>query len=186
MGNVVLAMSMSLDGFVAAPNDRVGQALGDGGQRLHEWISDGRARNLLAEAAGRTGAIVMGRRTFDLSGGPHAWGNAGVHTPCFVLTHRPPRNAHPAFSFVTDGVEAALARAKAAAGGADVAVMGASVGRQCLAAGLLDEMALTLVPVFLGGGIRLFENLGGADTDFAPQRPVETPGVTHLRFRVIR
>ena len=186
MGNVVLAMSMSLDGFVAAPNDRVGQALGDGGQRLHEWISDGRARNLLAEAAGRTGAIVMGRRTFDLSGGPHTWGNAGVHTPCFVLTHRPPRNAHPAFSFVTDGVEAALARAKAAAGGADVAVMGASVGRQCLAAGLLDEMALTLVPVFLGGGIRLFENLGGADTDFAPQRPVETPGVTHLRFRVIR
>jgi dihydrofolate reductase len=64
--------------------------------------------------------------------------------------------------------------------------MGASVSRQCLAAGLLDEMALTLVPVFLGGGIRLFENLGGADIDFAPQRPVETPGVTHLRFRVIR
>ena len=186
MGNVVLTMSMSLDGFVAAPNDRIGQALGDGGEVLHEWISDESARALLAKAASSTGAIVMGRRTFDLSGGPHAWGNAGVHTPCFVLTHRPPRNAHPAFSFVTDGVEAALARAKAAAGGADVAVMGASAGRQCLAARLLDEVALTLVPVFLGGGIRLFEDLGGAHIDLAPQRPVETPGVTHLRFRVIK
>jgi dihydrofolate reductase len=181
-------MSVSLDGFVAAPNDHPGQALGDGGQRLHEWIFDPAGRAYLANAVKRTGAVVMGRRTYELSEGPHAWGEPGPsgYTPCFVLTHQPPpKNAHPAFTFVTDGVESAIARATAAAGGKDVGVMGASTGRQCLNAGLLDEVLLHLVPVLLRDGIRLFDQIGSEHIELECTQVIESVGVTHLGFRFI-
>jgi dihydrofolate reductase len=137
------------------------------------------------------GSILMGRRSYDLAEGDGGWGDGGPAgpAPCFVLTHNPPPpeavRAPTVFTFVTDGIHSAVEQAKAAAGGKVVAVHGASAAQQCLAAGLIDEIQIHLVPVLLGSGTRLFEHLGG---QFRLQRimVVETPNATHLRFRVIR
>lgn len=204
MGKVTADISMSLDGFIAGPNDRPGNGLGDGGERLHQWVYDlaswrephglsggetNRDSEILEEAFKNVGAIVLGRRMFDNAEG---WGDEPpFHVPVFVLTHEAReklvKEGGTTFTFVTDGIESALAQARAAAGDKDVAIGGgANTIQQFIAAGLLDEIQIHLVPVLLGDGIRLFEHLDTEPIELARTRVVESPGVTHLRFRAIR
>jgi dihydrofolate reductase len=198
MGKVITSITMSLDGFIAGPNDDVQQLFkwyfsGDtaipvqgGGMELR--VSPESAR-LLKEAIASTGAMVAGRRMFDLAGG---WGGHPPFAPCFVVTHA--SHAAPAewtgegspFTFVNDGVESAVRQAITAAGGKNVAVATASMTQQCLKAGLLDEIHIDLAPVLLGDGIRLFDNLDPDAVELESIRVVEAPGVTHLAFRVVK
>ncbi|MCC6167258.1 MAG: dihydrofolate reductase family protein [Caldilineaceae bacterium] len=196
MGKVVFNMSMSLDGFVAGPNDEV--------DRLFGWYFSGDTEltfpgtemvfklsrpsaDLLREAAGTIGAIVTGRRTFDLAG---AWGgHPPLGVPHFVLTHRAPQEwVKPGspFTFVTDGIAGAVTQAKQIAGEKDVAVSSASTLQQCLQAGLVDELDIDLVPILLGAGVRLFDHLGTEPVELEQTRVIEGQGVTHLRFRVVK
>lgn len=204
MGKVSIGLSMSLDGFIAGPNDGPGSPLGDGGERLFAWYSGGgteyrlpgtemvfevspQSAELLREAHGKMGAFVTGRRTFDITTG---WGGRPpLGVPTFVVTHTIPQEwVHEGspFTFVTDGVESAVEQAREAAGDKDVAVGAASIAQQCIRAGLLDEIHVDLVPVLLGGGVRLFDRLGAEPIELERTRVVEAPGVTHLTFRVVR
>ena len=193
MGKVILDITMSLDCFIAGPNDDV--------ERLHEWIfRDALTRpvvrggttygsnEVLEESFKTTGAVVMGRRTFDIGEG--SWGdNPPFQVPCFVLSHDAREEAAKGattFTFVTNGIESALTQAKAAAGDKHVGVMGANTAQQCIKAGLLDEIHIHLVPVLLGEGIRLFDHLGTEHIELESTRVIESPGVTHLRFRVVK
>ncbi|HSS04673.1 MAG TPA: dihydrofolate reductase family protein [Solirubrobacterales bacterium] len=207
-------ISISLDGFVAGPNQSEENPLGEGGEQLHEWViklaawrephgREGGEVNastpLMEEAQAGTGAVVMGRNMFG--GGPGPWGEdpwngwwgdePPFHVPVFVLTHheREPLELQggTTFTFVTDGIESALEQARDAAGEEDVVLGGgAEAARQYLSAGLVDQMQLNVVPVLLGGGARLFENSAGAGLALEPTLVVETPDVTHLRYDVSR
>lgn len=201
MGKVVFNMTMSLDGFVAGPNDGPENGMGDGGDQLFEWyfsgdtevpISDGqmtlkvssKSAELLKEALEASGAGVWGRRTFDIARG---WGGHPPGRPCFIVTHTiPPEwvKEESPFTFVTDGVESAIRQAKQAAGDKNVVICTASIMQQCLRAGLLDEIYVDVAPVLLGGGVRLFDNLGPIRLENI--RTIEAPGVTHLGFRVVK
>jgi dihydrofolate reductase len=212
MGKVVLDISTSLDGYVAGPNPTPEQPLGQGGERLHEWViglaswreSHGLAggetnadAELMAEGIASTGSVVMGRKMF--SGGAGPWEddpNAGgwwgddppFRKPVFVVTHHarePLVLGETTFTFVTDGVESAVEQARAAAGGKDVLVAGgADVAQQILGAGRLDELQLHVVPILLGGGTRLFE--GGSDVQLERTHLLDSPAVTHLRYGVVK
>jgi dihydrofolate reductase len=215
MSSLKFEISMSLDGFVAGPDASMELPLGEGGERLHEWVyglkawrephgMEGGEANvdseILAENLEGTGAILMGRRMFSGDGGPWGddpfegwWGDdPPFRMPVFVLTHHPREpltKGDTTFTFVTDGIESALEQARAAAGGKDVAIGGgASVAQQYIRSGLLDEMQIHLVPLLLGDGVRLFENhLGGDQPALEPTRVVESPsGVTHLSYRFAR
>jgi dihydrofolate reductase len=193
MSKVISGISMSLDGFVTGPNVSRAQQLGDGGDVLHSWLwqPDPRDAELLDAMAADVGSILMGRTSYDLAEGDGGWGDGGPagSAPCFVLTHDPPDpatvRAPSVFTFVTDGIQSAVAQAKAAAGDRVVGVHGASAAQQCLATGLLDEILISLAPVLLGSGTRLFEHLGG---QFRLERTdvIATANATHLRFRVVR
>lgn len=194
MSKVVLYMSMSVDGFIAGPDDSKEHGLGVGGERLHDWLSaggvdpgsyrptDGPSATVFDELMD-TGAVIVGRRTFDFAGG---W--AGDHhdgVPIFVLTHSAPDGPAPGSArYVTDGIGSCVAQAKAAAGGRDVLLHGAATAQACLRAGLLDEMELQLIPVLLGQGRRLFDDLPPDHVELEPLRSLEGPGVLHLRYRV--
>ena len=205
-------ISVSADGFVAGPNPSEDDPLGEGGEQLHEWViklaawrkphgREGGEVNastpVMEEALENVGATVMGRNMFG--GGPGPWGDdpwegwwgdePPFHTPVFVLTHheRKPleKEGGTTFTFVTEGIESALEQAKQAAGGEDVALGGgASVAQQYLAAGLIDELDLNIVPVLLGGGTRLFDNLAGSHIALEQVRAIEALGVTHIKYRV--
>jgi dihydrofolate reductase len=193
-GRVFLEVTMSLDGFVAAPGVCVEHPLGEGGECLHAWLlggpnvttaDDHRVADEMFEA---TGAFVLGRRTFDVGEGP--WGEDGAFgKPCFVLTHRARptlQRGATTFAFVTDGIDSALAQARAAAGGGNVCVMGgAEVAQQFLRAGLVDELRVHLSPLLLGAGTRLFDG-EGSPALLRRTRVVETPAATHLQFTVER
>lgn len=191
MGKVISGISMSLDGFVTGPDVTREQQLGDGGAVLHRWLyePDALDAELLDGMAAGVGAILMGRRSYDLAEGDGGWGDGGPagQVPCFVLTHHAPDpstvRAPSVFTFVTDGIHSAVKQAKAAAGDKVVGVHGASAAQQCLAAGLMDELVVSLVPVLLGSGTRLFEHLGG---QFTLERPaiVDSPNATHLSYKV--
>jgi dihydrofolate reductase len=204
MGNVSTGLSMSLDGFIAGPNDGPERPLGEGGERLFAWYSGGdteyrlpgtemvfmvspQSAELLREAHSKMGAFVTGRRTFDITNG---WGGSPpLGVPTFVVTHTVPQEwvyEGSPFTFVTDGVESAVERAKAVAGDKDVAVGAASIAQQCIRAGLLDEVHVDLVPVLLGGGVRLFEHLGTTPIELERTREIAAPDVTHLTFRVVK
>jgi dihydrofolate reductase len=192
MTKVIFDISMSLDGFVTASNVRTEEPMGDGGQRLHEWAfgQDERNRELLAEAVNFVGALIAGRRTYDLS--VPWWGADGptgpARVPVFVVTHAEPEEVpqEGVYTFVTDGIESALEKAKSAAGEKDVAVMGgAEVGQQFIRARLIDEISIHLVPVLLGSGTEMFERLGGEQIQLETVGVIETPEATHLRFRVV-
>ncbi len=203
MGKVTFNMTMSLDGFVAGPNDNPDNSLGDGGERLFDWyfsgdveiaISEGtpplkvspQSAKLLKESFATSGAGVWGRRTFDIA---RAWGGHPPGTPCFVVTHHPPREwiyEGSPFIFVTDGVESAIRQAKQAAGVKDVVLCTASVLQQALKAGLVDEIYVDVAPVLLGRGVRLFDNFGAQPIELENIRTIEAPGVTHLGFRVVK
>jgi dihydrofolate reductase len=206
-------VSISLDGFLAGPNPSEEHPLGEGGMQLHEWVfklatwrkphgREGGEVNastpVMEEALDNVGATIMGRNMFG--GGPGPWGEEPwrgwwgdeppFHTPVFVLTHHPREplemEGGTTFAFVTDGIESALEQAKEAASGGDVSLGGGGdVARQYLAAGLLDELQLNVVPILLGAGTRLFdESCAGAQLEQV--EVVEAPGVTHLRYRVVR
>ena len=191
MGRVCVDMSMSLDGFVAGPNTDAQNPLGVGGTRLHRWLfadpQDPRDTAISAEVRDGVGAVVLGRTTFDV--GVDIWGDVPYPVPCFVLTHRGRDELvmrSGTFTFVTDGVAAAVALAVAAAGVRNVEVMGGGTARQVIAAGLLDELQINLVPVLLGGGVRMFPELDGDQVELERSRVVESSTVTHLRYRVSR
>ncbi|PSL45286.1 dihydrofolate reductase [Saccharothrix carnea] len=185
MTKVVLNGSVSLDGYSAGPNVGEEHPMGEGGERLHEWMfaegSDGDA-----PFAATVGAVVLGRRTFDL--GLKYWQDTPFPVPSFVLTHesRPPLEMKSAaFTFVTDGPKSAVAQARAAAGDRDVLVMAsANAAQHVLRAGLVDEIRLQLVPVFLGAGARLLDGLPAGELERV--EVTETDDVLHLRFRVRR
>ena len=204
MGKVATGLSMSLDGFIAGPNDGRERPLGEGGERLFAWYSSGdteyglpgtemvfrvspQSAELLREAHTKMGAFVTGRRTFDITNG---WGgNPPLGVPAFVVTHSVPQEwvyEGSPFTFVTDGVESAVEKAKEVAGDKGVAVGAASLAQQCIRAGLLDEIHVDLVPVLLGDGVRLFEHLGTTPIDLEYTEVVEGAGVTHLTFRVVK
>lgn len=204
MSKVIFGNSVSLDGYVAGPNDRPDNPLGDGGGQLFTWYQNGdvalplagtdmvfrvgrASADLLSEEWGRLGAMVAGRRMFDIAG---AWGGKPPSGgPCFIMTHNPPTEwlgVESPFTFVTDGVESAVTQARKAAGDGDVAISSASIAQQCLKAGLLDELALDLIPVLLGGGVRLFDHLDGMQLRLEVIRLVEGIGVTHLRYRIVK
>lgn len=191
MGNVVLHFSMSLDGYVAGPEASTECPMGQGGERLHEWLfSEARsdadiesARDMRATA----GAVVLGKRTFDVGIGQ--WRNTPYAAPCFVVTHTARNDLvqeSGTFFFVTDGIESAVRQAQLSAGSGDVVVMGASTAQQALRAGLVETINLQLVPVLLGSGSRLFEPQGAGGWELECIRVVESPLVTHLRYRVVR
>ncbi len=214
MGKLRFSITMSLDGFIAGPHQSVENPLGLGGMQLHGWAFElalwrrmhgleGGATNpstlVVEDTFTNVGAYLMGRNMFGGQPGPWAdgawkgwWGeDPPFHAPVFVLTHhaRQPlaMQGGTTFTFVTSGLEAALAQAVAAAKGKDVVLGGgASVVRQYLAAGLVDEVGVSIAPVLLGSGERLFEGLGGAGLALEQVRAVEAPGVTHLKYRVVR
>jgi dihydrofolate reductase len=211
MGLLRFEISISLDGYVAGPNQSKEDPLGEGGEQLHEWVlklaawrrphgREGGEVNastpLMEESQSRAGAAIMGRNMFG--GGPGPWGDdpwqgwwgeePPFHMPVFVLTHHPREplvKGDTTFTFVTDGIESALEQAQEAAGEKDVAIGGgAETGRQYLAAGLLDELQLNVAPVLLGDGARLFEDGAGAGRKLEQTLVVHTPDVTHLRYSV--
>ena len=215
MAQVVLDITMSLDGFVAGPNRTVEEPLGQGGERLHEWVvglaawrehhgKSGGARNaddeLVREWVEAVGAYVMGRHMFSGGSGPWEsdpvadgwWGDEPpFRAPVFVLTHHPretvTKDGGTSFVFVTDGVEAAVDRARAAAGGKSVAVAGgADVAQQCLSARRLDEMQIHVAPILLGEGVRLLDDLGAEPPQLQISRAVHSPSVTHLSYTVVK
>jgi dihydrofolate reductase len=199
---VLTTHSTSLDGFIAGPDDGPQQPLGTNGSRLFEWFFNGdtssrfydRFRMSAASAAffdeiaGRCGATITGRHTYDIAG---AWGGDGPlpGAPVFILTHHVPDDppvGTATYTYVTDGIESAVDQAKAAAGGKDVSVMGSAAVQQCLQAGLLDEIHMHLIPVVLGAGVRQLDHLGPAPIELECLGVVDAPGVTHLSYRVVR
>ena len=191
MSKVIFDTSMSLDGFMTAADPRAEAPMGDGGELLHEWAfgGDDRNREYMADTIGALGAVICGRTTYDLS--IPWWGADGpsgpARRPVFVVTHEAPadRPANGVYTFVTDGIERALELAQATAGERVVCVMGgASIGQQYIAAGLVDEIQVHLVPVLLGAGTRMFEQLGDAPIRLQAGEAIHTPAAAHLRFRI--
>src|SRR3954452_13433105 len=211
MSKVTANISISLDGYAAGPNQSPDNPLGEGGERLHDWAiatrawraehgreggEDGVDAEVVARFSRGVGAFIMGRRMFG--GGDGEWDESWrgwwgddppYHVPVFVLTHHARESLEmqggTTFHFVTDGIEAALERARAAAGERDVSIAGgASPVRQSLAAGLLDELYLHIAPVVLGAGERLLEDVGAPT--FEPVKVVASPEVTHIKYRVVR
>ena len=212
MSKLRFHLSVSLDGYVAGPDQSEENPLGVGGEDLHQWVVpleawraqhglDGGEINastpVVEEAQSNVGATVMGRNMFG--GGPGPWredppwkgwwgDNPPFHTPVFVLTHHPREplemEGGTTFIFVTDGIESALQQAKEAAAGRDVVIGGgANVVQQYLAAGLVDEFELHIIPILLGAGERLLENVGHLKVEQV--RAIEAPGVTHIKYRVV-
>lgn len=196
MGKVVSGFTMSLDGFIEGPEGDLGP--------LFKWFSSGdtdfkfpdgkmvikvssASAELFQETIQTTGALVAGRRSFDVSSG---WGGRHpLDIPVFVVTHTVPQEWHheeAPFTFVTDGIESALEKARKVAGERNVLVAGPNMMQQCLKAGLLDEISIDLVPVLLGRGVRMFEYLGIEPIELECTRVIEDVGVTHLQYRVVR
>ena len=194
MGKVRAHMSMSLDGFVAGPDVRREHPMGVGGERLHQWLfarpGDPRDADVAAEMfdPANTGAVIMGRRTFEVGVG--LWGDDGTfHLPCFVVTHRAADmlvKAPTSFTFVTGGIRVALEHAQTVAGARAVNVMGATTTQQFLSAGLLDEFQINLIPVLLGAGTRLFEQINAAPLELERTRLIDSSAATHLTYRVVK
>ena len=209
MGKVMTELSMSLDGYIAGPHDGPDNPLGDGGTALFRWYQSGdtpfivpsgtmtfrvsaASAALLEEMYPRIGALVTGRRTFDITNG---WeGRHPSDVPIVVVTHEAPEawvqeyvtGRGAPFTFVTEGVARAVEVAGRIAGDQDVAVAAASLVQQCLRLGLLDEIQIDLAPVLLGGGVRLFDGIGDAAIGLERLRVVEGRDVTHLLFRVLK
>jgi dihydrofolate reductase len=204
-------IAMSLDGYTAGPDQSVDDPLGTGGMQLHGWAFTLKAwrephgmeggevnasSEVVEESLANIGATIMGRNMFggrgpwDTQEWDGWWGDdPPFHHPVFIVTHfaREPMTMQggTTFTFVTDGIESALAQATVAAGGKDINLAGgANIIQQYLAAGLVDQLQINLAPVLLGGGERLFDNLGGAELAFEGTRAVHAPGVNHLTYRV--
>jgi dihydrofolate reductase len=189
----VIYFSMSLDGYIAGPNDEVGNPGGDGFDRLHEWFvtpggefvrPSGPAGELFDEMEA-TGAVVTGRRTAEQA---EHWGGDIHGVPIFVLSHRPPGPSvanYPLVTYVNDGIASAIAQAKAAAGNRYVQLHGAYTAQRALEAGVVDELQISQIPVLFGAGRRLFEQLPSR-IELEIVRVIDTPQATHIRYRVRR
>jgi dihydrofolate reductase len=213
MSKLRFSVTISLDGYIAGPNQSVKEPLGVGGEALHDWAVElaafkeahgqkggvvNASSTIVQEMFQNVGAVIMGRGMFGGGPGPWTpgwkgwWGETPpYHMPVFVLTHRArdelPMRGGTTFHFVTDGIESALSQATRAAAGKDVLIGGgAQTIQQFLAAGLVDEVNVSVAPLFLGGGERLFANLGDSAPRLEQTRVVEAPGVVHLRYRVAR
>ena len=213
MSKLTFDITMSLDGYVAGPDQSVDQPLGVGGEELHEWAlrtaswrqkhgyeggETGPDSDIVDESMAGAGAVLMGRNMFG--GGPGPWGDdpwegwwgdePPFHMPVFVLTHHarePLVKSNTTFSFVTDGIEAALEQARAAAGDKDVFIAGGGeVVQQYLRAGLVDEFQVHVSPMLLRGGTRLFENLGDTEIELEGARVIGSPAAAHLSYRVVK
>jgi dihydrofolate reductase len=193
MGKVTADISMSLDGFITEPNERGGNPLGDDPGHLHDWMFDAKTETdaaIVDELYASTGAVLIGKRMFDVGFEP--WGDPPpFRMPVFVVTHEEreplPMQGGTTYTFVTDGIEAALQLARVAAGDKNVGIWGgANIIRQYLQAKLLDEMQLHLIPMLLGNGIRLFEGLDPAGIGLRRTSSIETPSATHFRFDVVK
>jgi dihydrofolate reductase len=186
MAKVILGTTISLDGFI---NDRIGSV-----SALYPDLATLPETEPLRESMRNTGAVVMGRNSFAMADDPDSFAdNYEYQVPIFVLTHTAPNKIpretnRVTFTFVTDGIESAIAQAKAAAGDKDVTIIGAaSTTRQCIRAGLADELHIDIMPVLLGGGLRLFEDIGVEPVQLERLKVVELPGGrTHLQFRFVR
>jgi len=214
MSKLTFDITMSLDGFIAGPDQTLEQPLGEGGERIHEWMYglesfrkhhglEGGTTNadseVLEESVARTGAVLMGRRMFSGGAGPWEddsnrdgwWGDdPPFHVPVFVLTHHAretvTKQGGTSYTFVADGIEAALEQARAAAGDKDVSVAGgADVIQQCLSAGLVDEFQVHVAPLLLGDGVQLFDRLS-VQPELEGTRVIGSPGVTHLSYRIAK
>lgn len=188
MTKVVFDISLSVDGFMTAAGITPEEPLGQAGQRLHAW-AEGDGTERAPNPVSTVGALIAGRRTYDTS--LPWWGAGGPHppTPVFVVTHAAPEAppAESVYTFVTGGIQDALDRARAAAGERDVRIMGgASLGQQFLAAGLVDEIVLHVVPVLLKAGTRMFDAPGSNHVGLEVLQVVAAPQATHLRYRVLR
>jgi dihydrofolate reductase len=197
---VIADISMSLDGYVTAPGPDQQHGLGVGGEAIHAWVLEEPRSpvddDVLAHSFEQTGAVVMGRRLFDVVDGPDGWADdvgyghdqdQSAAPLCYVVTHEPPAQVRLAsrFRFVTQGVAAAIERARATAGGKDVVVMGgANVVDQSVAARLVDQLRIHLSPLVLGGGTRLFDLVG--PTTLVQQSVIESPRATHLTYDVVK
>ena len=215
MSKVRVDITMSLDGFVAGPNQTLEEPLGAGGERLHEWafaaaawreqhgLSGGESNadsDVVRESQDSTGAVVMGRRMFSGGAGPWEddsngegwWGDdPPFHVPVFVVTHHArdtlAMQGGTSFAFVTDGIEAAVARAREAAADKDVLVAGGgTVVQEALRAGLVDELQVHVAPLLLGSGVRLFADTLDSIVELEVTRMIASPTVTHLRYRVVK
>jgi dihydrofolate reductase len=215
MPKLTFDLTTSLDGFIAGPNQTLDEPLGEGGEEIHEWMiqlasfrerhgMEGGETNadsdVLEESVAKTGAILMGRKMFSGGSGPWEadanadgwWGDdPPFHVPVFVLTHHAretvTKQGGTSYTFVTDGIEAAFEQARAAAGDKDVSIAGgANVIQQCLAAGLIDEFQIHVAPLLLGDGVRLFDRLGAKPPEVEGIRVIESPRVTHLKYRVVK
>jgi dihydrofolate reductase len=196
MGKVTSEISMSLDGFITDPKASVGSPLeGNDPGRLSDWQFEAKTKTetdaaIVDEVYASTGAVLIGKRMFDVGFEP--WGDPPpFRMPVFVVTHEAreplPMQGGTTYTFVTDGIEAALERARDAARDKNVGVWGgANIMRQYLKAGLLDEMQIHLIPVLLGGGVRLFEDLDPEGIELRRTSSIETPGATHFRFEVVK
>ena len=188
MTKVFLDMAVSLDGFTTGPSGE------DGG--LHNWYfdstddADNKTRQVIQELVNTTGAIVMGRRGYDMADQYDGFVDNTYNVPHFVVSHTTPNQpakGNTSLTFVSEGIEQALEQAKTAAGTKDVCVSGgANIAQQYLHVGLLDEIQIHLVPILLGGGIRLFDNFDGQTVKLERIRVIESPGVTHLRYRILK
>jgi dihydrofolate reductase len=201
MGKVFVDVTMSLDGDIAGPNDDPELPLGEGGEKLHEWIfglaswrkahgleggDTNRDSEIVEESLANRGAVILGRRMFDNAAG--FGDDPPFHLPAFVLTHEEreleAKDGGTTFTFVTDGVESAFDQARAAAGEGNIAIVGgASTAQQFLEAGLIDEIEIHVVPLFLGGGVKLF---GDHEAQLERVRVVDSPAVTHLKYRIVK
>lgn len=190
MTKVFAEISMSLDGFIAGPNLSVNNPMGDHGERLHDWMFAGKSsaetETYEVEKFKPMGAGIMGRAMLDLGIGP--WGeNPTFHMPIFVLSHEAhkpiTKQGGTTYYFVTDGIERALKQAEEAADGKDIIVLGgANAIQQFIRVGLLDELEIHLIPILLGSGTRLFDNLGALKLEKTAAK--DTPAVTHLRYKI--
>ena len=200
MGDVMVDLTVSLDGFIAGSDDGLELPLGRGGEHLFTWMTAGTESNrvearlappdaskvVVDEWMTDSGAIISGRRTFDIANG---WkGGHPIDVPIFVVTHEAPTHGEwsPRVSFVTDGVDRALELAQQAAGDLKVSVAGADIAQQLLRSGKLDEIQVSVVPLLLGGGVRLFDHIGAEPIALEQMRVIPSEGVTHLRYRVVR
>lgn len=200
MPTVIAEITMSLDGYVTGPQPDTEHGLGHGGEVIHRWVFESHDspvdRQILESSGESTGAVIMGRRTFDFVDGPNGWDDdinyaydhdTTTQPPVFVVTHDAPGATRlQGFTFITDGIEAAVQAACDAAGERDVSVMGgAETIDRAIAAGVVDELRIHLSPVLMGNGTRLFAHVD-AQINLVPERAVTTPHATHLTYRVQR
>jgi dihydrofolate reductase len=184
MGKVILDLAMSLDGFISGPNGE--------DQGLHDYFfsPSGNTAEVIEEGFRTTGAIVMGRRAYDIGDAQDGFADNPYQVPTFVITHHVPETVAKgaeSFVFVTDGIESAIKQAIAAAGDRDVAVGGgANIAQQCLQLGLLDEIQLHVAPRLFGDGLRLFDQPGGAPIELESTRVIDAPDAIHLQYRVVK